>query len=189
MDIAYIDNWYKNNILNKTDENNISYSEYLTDNIFCNDRILSSGDGFSLSKTTIYNPYKRLITTKVPSLICSQTSDKFTVSSSIGNGKLTYPVGLITADEAYFAGGKYYNNNNRYYLYTGTTYWTGSPYSFYPSGGHANAWLVNSSGYLYADWVTLLYGARPVLNLSSNILISSGSGTYNNPYQLKLNNS
>ena len=183
---TYIDNWYKNNILNKTDENNISYSDYLTDNIFCNDRSLSSGDGFSLSKWSAYNPYKRLITTKVPSLICSQTTDKFTTSSTTGNGKLTYPVGLITADEVYLAGGKYYNNNNRYYLYTGTTYWTGSPYDFNPSNGGARAWYVSSAGSLDAPWVAPSYGARPVVNLNSNTLLSSGAGTRNSPYQIKV---
>ena len=185
---TYIDNWYKNNILNKTDENNISYSEYLTDNIFCNDRSLSSGDGFSLSNWNTYNPYKRLINAKTPSLICSQTADKFTTSSSIGNGKLTYPVGLISADEVYLAGGKYYNNNNRYYLYTGTIYWTWSPSFFILSYGGARAWGVHSHGDLFAHWVANSDGARPVVNLKSNTLLSTGSGTYNNPYQLKLNN-
>ena len=183
---TYIDNWYQNNILNKTDENNISYSEYLTDNVFCDDRSLSSGDGFSLSKVTEYNPFKRLITTQDPSLLCSQASDKFTTSSTLGNGKLTYPVGLINIDEVYLAGGKYLNNNNKYYLYTGTTYWTLSPGVFYPSQGFAYTWRVLLSGYPDTAWVTGSHGVRPVLNLSSNILISSGSGTYNNPYQIKL---
>ena len=188
---TYIDNWYQNNILNKTDENNINYSEYLTDNIFCNDRSLLSGDGFSLFKTTIYNPYKRIITTEAPSLICSQERDKFTTLSTIGNGKLTYPVGLINADEVYLAGGKYNNINNRYYLYTGMEYWTSTPYSFNTSNGYANIFVLSSSGNINAIWAygNATRGVRPVLNLNSNILISSGSGTYNNPYQLKLNNS
>ncbi len=188
MDIAYIDNWYKNNILNKTDENNISYSEYLTDNIFCNDRSLSSGDGISLSKWSIYNSYKRFITIKVPSLICTQTSDRFTTSSTTGNGKLTYPVGLINADEVYLAGGKNNSNNNRYYLYVGTPFYTISPYAKDPNYESTFVYSVNKDGRLSVETITNnFFSARPVLNLSSNILISSGSGTYNNPYQIKLN--
>ena len=54
--------------------------------------------------------------------------DLFTVSSAIGNGELTYPVGLLTQDEAYLAGGRVGVINPNYYLTTGSRYWLLSPY-------------------------------------------------------------
>lgn len=181
-----IDSWYATNIQNKQDSNGVSYASYLSDEVFCNDRTFTSGDGFSISKTTIFSPYYRVLNQKQPSLSCSQDSDKFTVSPEKGNGKLTYPVGLITVDEAAFAGGVYLSVNPEYYLYTGQTYWTMSPSSFNSSNASASAWFVNSTGYLSANWVTASRGVRPVVNLSADILITGGDGTKVNPYMVAL---
>ena len=156
-----IDSWYLTNIQNKQDSNGVSYASYLSDEVFCNDRTFTSGDGFSISKTTIFSPYYRVLNQKQPSLSCSQDSDKFTVSPEKGNGKLTYPVGLITVDEAAFAGGFYLSANPEYYLYTGQTYWTMSPSNFLSSSASAYAWVVNSTGHLNANWVTTSNGVRP----------------------------
>ena len=51
------------------------------------------------------------------------------------------------------------------------------------------AFYVHSTGYVYSssDYVNNIeYGARPVLTLSSNVKISSGSGTSSDPYKLSL---
>lgn len=181
-----IDSWYATNIQNKQDSNGVSYASYLSDEVFCNDRTFTSGDGFSISKTTIFSPYYRVLNQKQPSLSCSQDSDKFTVSPEKGNGKLTYPVGLITVDEAAFAGGVYLSANPEYYLYTGQTYWTMSPSDFNSSNASASAWRVTSTGYLNASWVTTSSGVRPVVNLSADILITGGDGTKVNPYMVAL---
>ena len=181
-----IDSWYLTNIQNKQDSNGVSYASYLSDEVFCNDRTFTSGDGFSISKTTIFSPYYRVLNQKQPSLSCSQDSDKFTVSPEKGNGKLTYPVGLITVDEAAFAGGVYLSANPEYYLYTGQTYWTMSPSNFLSSSASAYAWVVNSTGHLNANWVTASNGVRPVVNLSADILITGGDGTKINPYMVAL---
>ena len=45
-----------------------------------------------------FSGYNR-VNNYTPTLNCSRDIDKFTVSNSIGNGKLTYPVGLLTVDE------------------------------------------------------------------------------------------
>ena len=181
-----IDSWYLTNIQNKQDSNGVSYASYLSDEVFCNDRTFTSGDGFSFSKTTIFSPYYRVLNQKQPSLSCSQDSDKFTVSPEKGNGKLTYPVGLITVDEAAFAGGVYLWANSEYYLYTGQTYWTMSPSLFSSSNASALAWYVSSTGRLNAPWVATSYGVRPVVNLSADILITGGDGTKVNPYMVAL---
>ena len=70
--------------------------------------------------------------------------------------------------------------NSSYYLYTGQSYWTGSP-SYY-AGGSAYVFVVASSGFLDSYYVyNTPNGVRPVVSLKSNIGIT-GSGTYNDPY-------
>lgn len=139
-----IDSWYKTNIEDK------GYSKYLVDNLFCNDRSLQSGDGYTLNQTTLYKPYNRLYTNKSPSFKCPRQVDQFSVATSngLGNGELTYPVGLITADEVSYAGGRQGMMNKLYYLYTGQTYWTLSPSFFTSSYAAAHVWYVYSTGYL-----------------------------------------
>ena len=88
-----IDTWYKNNLT--------SYTNYLSnDAIYCNDRSLSSGTGIGTKKTT-YTAQTR-ISNGQPTLKCTNNSDKFTKSTTIGNGKLTKMIGLITSDEVMF---------------------------------------------------------------------------------------
>ena len=100
---------------------------------------------------------------------------------------LTSPVGLITADEVNMAGGMTSMVNSLYYLYTGTTYWTMSP-SRFNSWFSANELYVTSTGSLNGNPSTSnWYGVRPVINLSSEVLYSSGSGTETDPYKIVLN--
>ena len=123
---SILDNWYQNN-LNK-------YSSYIEINAgFCNDRSLTTGTGLG-SDDSWYEPNNRMVNTGKPTFNCQETDDLFTVKeSSIGNKSLTYPVGLITADEINFAGGAYYTENKEFYLYTGQEYWTISPPKLYIS--------------------------------------------------------
>ena len=80
------------------------------------------------------------------------------------------------------AGGLYNSVNTQFYLYTGQTYWLLSPYYFHSTHAAAYEWRVTSAGTLSTIWVTIVYGVRPVVNLSADILISGGDGTANNPY-------
>lgn len=182
-----IDDWYSVNILNKKDNNGMSYSNYLNDEIFCNDRSIYQGSGYLLSPNTRYGSYNRVNTTKNPSLICPQSSDKFTVSTNKGNGSLIYPIGLLTADEGMMAGGVYGSNNTKYYLYTGQSYWTMSPSRFSSPEIQANVWYLNNNGLLKPEIVvSRSYGVRPVINLSKDVLITGGDGTASNPYTVTL---
>ena len=182
-----IDNWYKTTTLETDAATKALVSQ---DQIFCNDRSATTSSSgtpgeisgsMSTSTTYYYGAYVRLITNKSPQLKCPTESDKFTSrKSSIGNKALTYPVGLITADEVAMAGGKSNSENSTYYLYTNKNYWLGSPYNFF-SGG-ARGFSVVSSGILLDSLVTNdAYGARPVVSLSSKAKLS-GNGTYSNPY-------
>lgn len=181
-----IDNWYKKNIEDK------GYSDYIVDNIFCNDRSITSGDGFSLNATNYYGAYTRNNTNKSPSLKCPRKVDQFTVTSgdTLGNGELTYPVGLLTIDEAAYAGGKNQALNKVYYLYTGQTYWTMSPSDFNSWNVATHGWHVNSDGRLNNWlWLSASYDVRPVINLTSDILITGGNGVVSSPYTVALETS
>ena len=153
--------------------------------MFCNDRSISSGDGFSLNQTTFYGAYNRNVNHKTPSYKCPRQKDQFTTSSgnTLGNGELTYPVGLLTADEVAYAGGKQGYDNKEYYLATGQYYWLASPSYFYSWGAIAYGWGVDPSGYLNPwAWVSYSIGVRPVINLNADVLLSEGNGTALSPY-------
>ena len=176
-----LENWYAGTTL----KDNVLVSK---DQIFCNDRSVTDGTwSSSPSSDLFYAPYTRLYgSTPNPQLKCPTESDKFTSKeSSIGNSALTYPVGLITADEAAMAGGKLYSGNSTYYLYTNQYYWLGSPDTFYNSGNRIAAeFYVTNEGSRDAGIVDDSYGARPVISLSSEAKLS-GDGTWNNPYIVK----
>ena len=174
-----IDNWYAGTTLKDND--------LIADQIFCNDRSAGSTQTAawtSTGATYYYGAYVRLITNKAPILTCTTASDKFTVNTSNGNGALTYPVGLITADELAMAGGVYGSSNTNstnssYYLYTNQYYWSGSPGYF--STAFAREFYVYVGGSLSRTDVDDAKGARPVVSLSSKAKLS-GSGTYNDVY-------
>ena len=136
----------------------------------------------TLNTTTLYGAYNRNASHKTPSLQCPREEDEFSVS----NGKLTYPVALLTIDEVAMAGGVNGQKNSLFYLYTGQSYWTLSPSNFRSWSAAANVWSVISDGLLGTNWVSTWLGVRPVVNLSSDILISGGTGTANNPYVVTL---
>lgn len=180
-----IDSWYLTNI------ENAGYSSYLSDNIFCNDRSITSGDGFSLNQTTYYGAFTRNYSNKNPSLKCPRKVDQFTVVSgeTLGNGELTYPVGLLTIDEAAFAGGKYDTLNQSFYLYTGQSFWTMSPSNFSSWSAVASEWSLYSDGRLGYNWASHANGVRPVINLTSEILVTGGNGLATSPYTIALSTS
>ena len=171
-----IDNWYKNNL--------IAYTSKLADEIFCNDRSISSGTGYKLDSYTFYGSHNRNKDKRSPSLKCAQANDKFKVSNA--SAKLDYPVALITADEMAMAGGVFDTSNTNYYLYNGQYQWSLSPGRFTSNYSDANGWFVSPSGSL-SPWirVTYSYGVRPVINLKADTLITKGDGTSLNPFVIK----
>jgi len=177
-----IDGWYETNIIGKKDTNGNLITNYISDEVFCNDRSIFSGSGYLMSPSTYYKPYNRIAEQFAPSLKCSQTSDKFSVS----NGNLTYPVALITIDEASLAGGRTGNVNDQYYLYTGKSYWTMSPYVFDSWHGVVSVGIVSSIGDLGSYRSIVPHGVRPVINLKSNVKITKGTGTASNSYELTI---
>ncbi len=171
-----IDTWYANNMT--------SYTNKLEDTPYCNDRTIYQLNGWSpTGSTTSYlylSPYGRVNSTYTPSLTCN-TNDAFTVSTSNGNGKLTYPVGLLTSDEIMLAGGRGGTSNSTYYLYTNQYWWSGSPGNF--SSNHAGEFSVFNTGNLNRYSVNNALGVRPAVSLKPGTKFAEGgTGISTNPY-------
>ncbi len=180
-----VDTWYQNNISNNTDYT----SKISTTTGFCGDRTSTTSSsgapndtGGTGTTTTYYGARYRLDRNKTPTYDCPDPdNDLYTVDGAgVGNEALTYPVGLITADEVAYAGGVYGTGNSSYYLYTNSTYWTMSPSDF--NGRNAFVFRVYSAGGLGNDHsVDNTNGVRPVLNLKADVQLS-GSGTATDPF-------
>ena len=175
-----IDNWYKDNL-------NTNYGKYLsTTAVYCNDR--------STSDNTYFGAYTRLKTNKTPSYDCAATEDKFTADTSTGNGKLTYPIALMTADEVSFAGGLWGTNAQTWYYYNSAKgsstgeqlWWLLSPAS--GNGSYAYVFFVVGSsnpGFLSSTYVSHTYGVRPAVSLKSCVKTSGGDGSASAPYTIE----
>ena len=188
-----LDKWYATNIVGKTDADGNLLTNYIVDAKFCNDRSITDktyNSGYMLSQNTYYSPYTRLYqnTNKTATLKCSgDMRDQFSTTSSRGNAKLTYPVALITVDEVALAGGKYDTKNENYYLRTNGYFWTMTPSHFDALIAYTYVSFVHQTG-LLNPWfnVSNWLGLRAVINIRSDVLISSGDGTIESPYILTL---
>lgn len=161
-----VENWYKNNMT--------SYTSYLEDTEFCNNREVQSG-AFS-GESGVFNsqPVSFAGVTSPPSLTCNNSYDKFTTT----NG-LTYPVGLLTYAEVLMGG---YSSSASYF---GTTsFWTMTPRRY---NSFACMYIYNRDGNNQAStWLTnRSYAFRPVVSIKPGIKIDSGAGTSTNPYVLQ----
>ena len=189
---TFIDEWYQNNLIN--------YSHYLADIGFCGDRSTSTNASVWDSKDTTlgygknktyYGAYNRSQNTNIPQFKCPQESDLYTTStSSKGNKALIYPIGLLTYDDAVYAGMNLYGGlsagtyKSSSYLGNGTNYWIISPYF---ATWAANLNIRSTSGYIQYANVAGSMETNPVINLKSTVEISNGEGTVDNPYVIKTN--
>lgn len=168
----YLDNWYKNNILNK------NFDNYIADTLFCNDR---SSSLLNRPNNRIYYfaAYDRVIDNKAPQFTCPRKQDAFTKDDvAMGNGKLDYKIGLVTIDEVVAAGGKNHRGNNKYYLsqydYTHT---------MTPSSGFER--FVLSNGLITDGYRSSKLWVSPVINLTPDAILSfEGTGSMTDPFRL-----
>ena len=201
-----IDNWYKVNLIN--------YTKYLsTTGVYCNDRSIVSNSG---ADRTHFAGNLRVSGRSVdgnwtenqkvnPSYDCNtdiegkklsdaSVSDLFSVSNISGNGKLTYPIALMTADEVVYAGGFPYNGANAYYVMNGENksilnkirWWLMTPGSTYINSTLFDVInLVEEDNCLNNDNESdYLYGVRPVISIKENAIYKSGDGSPSNPYEI-----
>ncbi len=155
------------------------YSDYIADAKFCNDKEWNGQTGASW----YYSPYSRIVSNSSASLNCSSEGvlikDYYNVLYA-----LTESIGLLSADEVIYAGGKWDTANTSYFLYNNsfvnTYWWTMSPSMWYENGT-SYAMYVDSTGFLYNYPVNYAFGVRPVINLMAGTE-ATGSGTLTDPY-------
>ena len=167
-----LDTWVTNYFIN--------YTYYLEDTPYCNDR--STNTSYTTSGEIRFNRYDM---TSV-NLTCTNQRDRFTVSNTVGNSALTYPVGLITADELYLAGitGTAADTSN--YLYTGNPYWTMTPKVFKLSNGNYEnrIWRIDATTPVMDEARSDSNNKyiRPVVTLNNSVILDSGTGSLADPY-------
>ena len=185
---TYIDNWYNTNLS--------SYTKYIsTEAVYCNDREVGEGT-YSVSDSFNYYVYTRLNAGN-PTYDCEDTKDAFSGSNS--EAKLTYPIGLMTADEITYAGGyKFTSLTSPYAWYylnsaggsiTGSTYWwLLSPFNC--NGNGSRVWFVFGSvrpGNLNSGTVNPSSSVRPAISIKGDALYSKGDGSPEKPYEIVYN--
>ena len=221
-----VDTWYNNSLS--------SYTKYIsTTAVYCNDREIGEGtyvaqkelnknsdsmiafvdinDTSNLIATPDFRyNFKfsaniRLLDNKQPTYNCTNIKDAFSGSNT--EAKLTYPIGLMTADEVVYAGAKtnswegssstasvwYYLNSTEGSITGSTNWWTITPsisakvsstnnsiYAAYVD----NASLYVPDVYLGSSPLNNLKAVRPVISIKQCALWSSGSGSYISPYEV-----
>lgn len=197
-----VDNWYKDNLIN--------YQDYISDTLFCNDRSIAkpsevtysnnefditnfTQDGYSVYNT-IYSSAARIkLNDNIsPSLFCKNQNDRFTVSDTTnGNGDLTYPIGLMTADEYVFNGASLSAPNNSFFHNVGKYNYTMTPFANAKDSG--NYYMMALEGNV--DAVPALIAAlgvvsfnrfiQPVINLTQDaVSLFEGTGSIEDPFRI-----
>ncbi len=170
-----VNEFYQNNI--------IKYSSLIQDTIYCNNRKTSSfvlnsvkynTSGYK-NYNTGYQSMYRLLNDEV-SYTCDNINDR--LNSEI----LSYPIGLITSDEAEFAGLDRENENINNYLYSSNPYWTMSP--AYYNGINAYNFIIKN-GKICEEAVNNENYVRPVITLKNVAKVKTGDGSLDNPYVIE----
>lgn len=132
-------------------------------------------------------PYDRL-NNYTPTLKCVNKNDRFTKSTTLGNGKLTKKVGIVTADEVMYAGAVLEETNATFYLYniigSNLGYWTMSPIGY--DNGSFSACVINGVVHYSPSqcYINSSNYAVPVISIKGDAIIS-GTGTVDNPFKVK----
>jgi len=182
----------------------------------------NAGDGYGNdNKVTYYSTYERVSkdsTLITPTLECAKREliadkeltdvqlsysrytsniDKNTLTSKgvLLNNNLTYPIGLLSADELIFSGvNEKPNRTNQYigdaYNYSVKTinniWWTMSPKN--SSVDSQEIYTINHTFNVLNRSTSLASASnavRPVINLKANLLIDTGNGSQGSPYTFK----
>ena len=170
-----VENWY--NTLSETVKSFIN-----TNAIYCNDRSINTEyDKNSIMPSAAHDRMRAIPV--IPTLKCN-------INDSFKDG-----FGLMTVDEISFAGGSWHAaNKNPYYdlnksggSSTGDKWWwTMTPYAWgdvenisYMFGQMPKNGLANSN-------ITYTYALRPVISLKKEVIVTSGDGSGNSPYEITM---
>lgn len=163
-----VESWYAHSLS--------SYTSYLADTVYCNDRSIKSLGGFNPSGGSLYSPLTFNGTSNT-SLLCSNEADRFSVSNSVA--PLKYPIGLLSGAEANLLG----NNKVRA---SGSKYWLMSPSSL--TGTSIGQFVVESTGTLNSTVsINSSNYIRPVITLKGSLTLVSGDGSVTSPYVVSTN--
>ena len=164
--------------------------EMLADIIWCGDKSVSNGTGFG-TETTYFMGRSRTFpaSSASPSLLCENIEgntklSKYTAADTVyGNGTLSgYKIGLLTGDEAAFAGAIFGVSNINYYLKNGYNYWLLTPLSVNDitvPQVKARVRCINDNGALNGEHVATNYNLRPSIALKSDAKYTLNNGTEN----------
>jgi len=154
-------NWYQANL--------DGFEKYIASSKYCVDDSIGQMDGENI----YYLAYSRLLT------------DYSQVYTCLGN-KYNSRIGLLTADEAVFAGATKNSDNTSYYLYSpgkDHSWWTMTPAS--STATDVTYFEIGSAGALKNETIGSYYrGVKPVINLVKKTYVT-GSGTEDDPYLVK----
>ena len=163
-----VESWYAHSLS--------SYTSYLADTVYCNDRSIKSLGGFNPIGGSLYSPLTFNGTSNT-SLLCSNEADRFSVSNSVA--PLKYPIGLLSGAEANLLG----NNKVRA---SGSKYWLMSPSSL--TGTSIGQFVVEATGTLNsAVSINSSNYIRPVITLKGSLTLVSGDGSVTSPYVVSTN--
>lgn len=149
-----LDDWYKANLY--------SAEKFIVENKYCYDYTLSSDNN-------VFAAYNRLIVANNPSFNCE--------------GKvISNKIGLLSIDEAIYAGLAVNKANNSSYLCNSrlNDWWTITPAT---NDNGFNVFIVRNDGAIVPANSRNIKSIRPVINLSSYLHIE-GDGTKENPYKI-----
>ena len=169
----------------------ITERDKVEDTVYCNDKS-SASDPSSITHydSFHFSAYDRLSVNYAPSIDCAK-NDAYTVSSAKGNGRLAFPIALMTADEVMLGGS--------------TTNWSSDLKKTYVAANPNNSqcaytmtpYMYNGANdYEMYGWCTDLYdkymggqsgdraSVRPVLSVKYGVTYT-GTGTYSDPYVLQ----
>jgi len=156
---AALDAWFEENLED--------YAEDLADDVWCN-------------RTDWEANHERIGVNGTPSNECPDEA-ALSVSDEVGNGKLSYPVGMITADELMFGGAGYNVENHNYYLTTGNKFHSMTQQSEKKMYYQNSKYALNRTGSL-----TYATGIRAIIAVPNNTTVKTGDGSKNNPWRIAI---
>ena len=161
-----LNNWYKENIKDAGFEANIADGSY-----FCEQAKVYTGPQKIGNADSIGDTYY------TPDLKCTEDGN--------GYGLVNSKIGLLTYDEAVFAGTAYEPMNKTYFLYKhadGTLndqmWWLMSPESYDPTYSTYRAWSIGYDGRFHSIGVANAQPFRPVINLKASTTATRSNGHY-----------
>lgn len=163
----YLNSNIKKELDNYFNSNLVSFKSMLVEQNYCNNLNVVKSDNYKIAEANkTYQEY-------IPTLKCTEDNKLY--------------IGLITYEEAVFAGLSYGDYNNTNYLVKGNNKntWTMSKAGINSYSKDNYVWRISENGSITEQIVTNNYTSiRPVINLKGSLNVT-GIGTENDPYIFK----